>query len=305
MNSGTLIWINASARGEYNETFIGDAVLTLDGTPVGSPMNVTNGNVTFNATETSRGTYDYAIRFYNTSYYYNETTNSTVLTVNVPSSGGRTSVGPSLEPETVSGSDTSVKYVMGGTPVEFDLSRGDDPVVAITFDAKDNEGLVVTKVQVIKERPSDLPAPQGSSYSIMSIDVGATGTISEDNADNLRIRFKVSKEWIEQNGIDLSTIRMERYNGGQWNALPTYQEREDDEYIYFYAETPGFSIFEVVGDKISKVSEQVPASAPVTEDETEVIVEEEEEETQGTPGFTGLLSLVFISFALLFLRRSE
>lgn len=41
-----------------------------------------------------------------------------------------------------------------------------------------------------------------------------------------------------------------RYNNGQWSDLPTYQEREEYDYIYFYAEMPGFSIFEVVGDGI-------------------------------------------------------
>ncbi|SFM33040.1 PKD domain-containing protein [Methanolobus profundi] len=214
-------------------------------------------------------------------------------------SSHRTSVGPSMEPDTVSSSDTSVKYVMGGTAVEFDLSDGNGPVIAISFDSKDNEGLVVTKVQVLKERPSDVPVPQGSSYSLMSIDVGAVGTISEDNADNLRIRFKVSREWIEENNIDVSTIRMTRYHGEQWNDLPTYQEREENGYIYFYAETPGFSIFEIVGDEISEATEQVPVPSSLDEEEVGPV----EEETPDTPGFTVIAGIVFVSLAVLVRRK--
>jgi PGF-pre-PGF domain-containing protein len=303
VDPGTLIWINASAKGEYNETFVGNAVLTLNGNAIVDPKTVTDGNVSFNTTRSAGGTYNFAVMFYNTSYYYNTSTNRSVLTVNVPEesdSHNRVSTGPSLDPATVSSTDTSVKYVMGGTPVKFDLSGGDDPVMAISFDAKDNEGLIVSKVQVFKERPSDVPAPQGSSYSVMSIDVGASGTISTHNADNIQIRFKVSREWIEENNIDVSTIRMSRYHGEQWNDLPTHQEREEGEYIYFYAETPGFSIFEVVGDEVAETTEQVPASAPSVE---ELAEEPVEEETPDTPGFTALAGIVFVSLAFLMRRK--
>ncbi|MEZ5335295.1 MAG: PKD domain-containing protein [Methanolobus sp.] len=152
----------------------------------GDGSNSTEQNPTHIYTEA--GTYNVSLNATNAAGS-NTSVSTDFITVDAASSssssGGRTSVGPSMEPETVSGSDTSVKHVMGGTAVEFDLSGGDDPVVAITFDAKDNEGLVVTKVQVLKERPSDVPAPKSNSYSIMSIDVERLGTISEDNADNL------------------------------------------------------------------------------------------------------------------------
>ncbi|WP_319507716.1 PKD domain-containing protein [uncultured Methanolobus sp.] len=229
----------------------------------------------------------------------------TVTAVSSSSSGSdssyRASVSPGQQPDIVKSTETSVTHVMGGTSVEFDLSGGDDPVLGISFDAKDNEGLVVTKVQVLNERPSDVPAPQGNSYSVMSIDVGATGTISEHNADNIIIRFKVSREWIEQNNIDPETIRLTRYHGEEWQDLPSYQEREEDGYLYFYAETPGFSIFSVVGDTVG---------AEDVESEPELVVSEEgnepvTEETPDTPGFTGMVSLVFVTLAFLVLRKHE
>jgi hypothetical protein len=137
---------------------------------------------------------------------------------------------------------------------------------------------------------------------MLSIDVGSESTISSDSAENVMIHFKVSKQWIEENNIDLSTIRMTRYHGDQWNNLPTTQENEDGEYFYFYAETPGFSIFNVVGDEISETFEQVSASESVTE---EVEEPAEEDETPDTPGFTALAGIMFVSLAFLVSRRQK
>jgi PGF-pre-PGF domain-containing protein len=191
--------------------------------------------------------------------------------------------------------------VTGGSPVEYDFSDSGTPVLGVSFDAKNDEGLVVAKVQVLSETPEDVPASSGNCYQMMSIDVGSEGTISSGNADNIMIRFKVSKQWMEENNIDVSTIRMTRYHGEQWNDLPTSQEREDGEYIYFYAETPGFSIFEVVGDEVGVVSEQIPTSSSMPEEEAEPV----EEETQNTPGFTALAGIVFVSLALLVSRKDK
>ncbi|WP_321428925.1 right-handed parallel beta-helix repeat-containing protein [uncultured Methanolobus sp.] len=226
---------------------------------------------------------------------------------NVPSSssrpdddGVRASVSQGQNPAIVSNSASSVKRITGGSEVNYDFSDSGTPVLGVSFDAKDDKGLVVAKVQVLSSTPEGVPSASGNSYQMMSIDVGSEGTISSDSADNVMIHFKVSKQWIEENNIDLSTIRMTRYHGEQWNDLPTTQENEDGEYFYFYAETPGFSIFEVVGDEIGETSEQDAASTSVTEEVEEPV---EEKETKDTPGFTILAGIMFVSFAVLVRKR--
>ncbi len=308
VNPGTLIWINGSAKGEYNETFIGKAVLTLNGNTIGSPKNVTDGNASFNSSRSAGGTYNYAIRFYNTSYYHNESTNNSVLTVNVPpsddNSGFRTSVGPSQPQESILSTETSLKHIMGGSSVKYDLSDGEDPVIGISFDAKDNEGLVVAKVEVLKNKPSDVPEPAGQPYSVMSINVGSEGTISEHNAENLLIHFKVSWEWIKENNIDPDTIRLTRFHDEEWQELSGTLESDDGEFLYFNAKTPGFSIFSVVGDSFE---------AELTEEKPEKIIPEEKEQIsepvkgndQKTPGFTGLSLIIVVSFVFFLLRKNE
>ena len=215
-------------------------------------------------------------------------------------SGVRASVSQGQDPKIVSQSAFSVKRVTGGSEVEYDFSDSGTPVLGVSFDAKDDKGLVVAKVQVLSSNPDGVPSPSGKSYQMLSIDVGSEGTISSDSAENVMIHFKVNKQWIEENNIDLSTIRMTRYHGDQWNNLPTSQESEDGEYYYFYAETPGFSVFNVVGDEIGETSEQDAASESAVE---EVEEPAEEEETSGIPGFTAIAGLMFVSLAVLIRRK--
>jgi hypothetical protein len=84
-------------------------------------------------------------------------------------------------------------------------------------------------------------------------------------------------------------------------TLPTLQERREGGFIYFTAETPGFSIFSVVGDAISGESVE---SESVVSDNNEVY-EPDVERAKDTPGFTGVVSLVFVSLAYFVLRKSE
>ncbi|MDK2830975.1 MAG: hypothetical protein PWQ75_727 [Methanolobus sp.] len=214
--------------------------------------------------------------------------------------GVRASVSQGQDPGIVSNSASSVKRVTGDSDVNYDFSDSDSPVLGVSFEAKKDKGLVVAKVQVLSTSPEGVPDSTGKSYQKVSIDVGSEGTISSDSADNIQIRFKVSKQWIEENNIDVSTIRMTRYHGEQWNNLPTYQEREEGDYIYFYAETPGFSIFEVVGDENTAVSEQIAASESANGDIAEPT---EGGKTANTPGFTAIAGIVFVSLVVLMRRK--
>jgi hypothetical protein len=92
INPNTTFWINGSAKGEYAETFIGKADLIRDGRIVDT-TDLTNGNANFNRTEPAEGTFNFSIRFYNTTYYNNKTTSNATMhivddTPPTPPSGG-------------------------------------------------------------------------------------------------------------------------------------------------------------------------------------------------------------------------
>ncbi len=253
--------------------------------------------------DTSSNTLSVNLTEFDTFALFKDPEPAVTTTTTSSSSGTRASVSQGQSPDIVERSASSVKRITGGSEVNYDFSDSGTPVLGVSFDAKDDKGLVVAKVQVLSSTPEGVPSASGNSYQMMSIDVGSEGTISSDSADNVMIHFKVSKQWIEENNIDVSTIRMNRYHGEQWNDLPTTQENEDNEYFYFYAETPGFSVFNVVGDEISAAYEQVPASAGSEEVEEPVEEPVEEKETKNTPGFTILAGIMFVSFAVLVRKR--
>jgi len=116
----------------------------------------------------------------------------------------------------------------------------------------------VTNAQISVKESS---LPSGANIAI-STDVGATykyldisTTIPSPSIDKVIISFKVEKSWLEKNGIDSSTISLQRYSNSQWNKLTTSKVSEDATYIYFDAESPGLSVFAVTGEKTSETTE--------------------------------------------------
>jgi hypothetical protein len=71
------------------------------------------------------------------------------------------------------------------------------------------------------------------------------------------IGFRVSRAWILENQIDKQTIRLYRLEDN-WQPLPTRRIGADRTYLYFEVETPGFSWFAVVGERLA-----VPPPAPI------------------------------------------
>ncbi|MBP2029483.1 PGF-pre-PGF domain-containing protein [Methanohalophilus levihalophilus] len=302
VNRNELFWINGSAQGEYSETFLGNATLTRNGVAIGTPKTVTDGNASFNWTESSGGTYNFAVLFYNSSYYFNTSTNNSVVTVPSPSSssssGSRAYVGPSQPPEEVMSTDSAIKHVIAGDTVDYDFGDAEGPVIGISFDAKDDKGVVVANVQVLEKMPDVVTgSPEGVVGPVMSITVGSEGTISQKSAENILIEFKVSWEWIKENNIDPTTIRLSRFHDGKWEDLPTTLMSDNGEILYFTAETPGFSIFSVVGDNMEEAAD---VEIPVAE---EPVTPEEAEDSPDASGFTSFMAIGIVGFAFLMYRK--
>ena len=64
------------------------------------------------------------------------------------------------------------------------------------------------------------------------------------------IKFEVTTAWLNANGIDPNSVKLNRYTNNQWVALPTKQVSAVDSTAYAYeAETPDFSTFAISGEK--------------------------------------------------------
>ena len=142
--------------------------------------------------------------------------------------------------------------------------------------------------------------PEGEVYQLMNILVGNERFESESNINGASINFRVSKSWVEENNIDVSTITINRFHGEEWNALVTEMTSEDEEYYYFTAVTPGFSLYAITGDRLGAV-----AITPAEVEETGTVTGDEQTEDvkKSTPGFEGVFALLGILASVFFVKK--
>jgi len=157
---------------------------------------------------------------------------------------------------------------------------------------------VVVNVEQTPEPPAGVPsislsiAAGAGVYGYISI----TTTLPEGAVDSATVGFKVPKSWFTDNGFDVTSTGLQHYNEatGEWESLTTVQTGEDDEYYYFSAETPGFSVFSVIAEKEAAApTETVPTPTP-TPTKT------------GIPGFEAVLAIgAMLTIAYLVGRRTR
>jgi hypothetical protein len=131
----------------------------------------------------------------------------------------------------------------------------------------------------------------------MNILVGNERFESESNVNGASINFRVSKSWVEENNIDVSTIAINRFHDEEWNVLPTEMTGEDEEYYYFTAETPGFSRYAITGDKLAEII------TPVQEETGTVTGDEQTNEEKSTPGFESTFAVLGILASVFFAKK--
>ncbi|ETA66952.1 PDK repeat-containing protein [Methanolobus tindarius DSM 2278] len=144
----------------------------------------------------------------------------------------------------------------------FSFNSDDNPIKSISFIALKNSGVVSTTIEILKGISTLVSeAPPGEVYKYMNIWVGDTGFATADNIENAVISFKVEKSWVSDNDIQSSLISLYRYNDNKWKELETQKVKEDERYLYFESETPGFSPFVITG--IKKESSSGTAVVPL------------------------------------------
>ncbi len=186
------------------------------------------------------------------------TKTTTIIVLEERSSGGSSSGGSGGgSPE--SSKNVKVKelcqvFITSGKAVKFDFTKNATAIVNLNFDAKKTVGKTTTIVEMLKNKSTLTPeTPEGEVYNYLNIWVGNGGYGSdEDNLENAVINFRVEKSWVKDKGIDQSSIVLNRYNEKKWNELTTCLSGEDDKYLYFKAETAGFSPFAITSKTAEK-----------------------------------------------------
>ncbi|SDF67003.1 PGF-pre-PGF domain-containing protein [Methanolobus vulcani] len=143
--------------------------------------------------------------------------------------------------------DYSIKYVTRGQQIEFKFPNSENDLESVEFSALKAAGQVKAIIEILYDRSSLVNTnPPGDVYRNINIWVGDVKFNSGNYFSSAEITFKVSKQWLEDNDADPTSVRLYRYSGGSWNELKTSRIGTDANNYYFKAQTPGFSPFAIV-----------------------------------------------------------
>ena len=231
--------------------------------------------------------------------------------------GGSGSTGEAFENIVVK--DVVRMYIAKDISVTYGFKEDANAIGFVSFDAKTNAGYITATVEVLKNTSALVSfAPSGEVYQNMNIWIGLAGFATENNIANPVVGFKVAKSWINENDIDESTIKLNRYSSGAWNQLTTTKTNEGDNYIYFSSETPGFSPFAITGYQKSSAVRSYYSPPQVSSDTSLSVAKDDAKESGVEPvdvpenedtssGLTALVSLIGISILSvgIFLKKEE
>ena len=142
--------------------------------------------------------------------------------------------------------------------------------------------------------------------------VGNGGYGTDKSIENAVVCFKVEKSWIRDKSIDQTSISLNRYSDKKWNKLPVTLLKEDNKYLYFTAETPGFSPFAITSKLTGKENIVEILPEPKTEDKENDTQDmaanieqnsEKKEKTNEMPGFEVIYGNIGLLGLFLYKRR--
>jgi PGF-pre-PGF domain-containing protein len=137
------------------------------------------------------------------------------------------------------------------TPGSAEIMHVDDPEIGlkmINITVRNPVQTVTITVTKLAGQPASVVHTiSGKVYKYIEI---KGDNINETHIDKVKIQFQVNKSWISSNRISRSTIALNRYKNDNWQKLTTKELSEDNDYVYYEAETPGFSTFAVTGEEI-------------------------------------------------------
>jgi PGF-pre-PGF domain-containing protein len=221
------------------------------------------------------------------------------------SSGGSGGGGGSPEPaKNVKSKELCQQFVSNGNRIRFEFTKEATSVGYVEFNAKKTAGRITTTIEELKGKSSlTSTEPEGEIYKHLNIWVGNGGFANANNIENAIVGFKVSREWITENHINIDTIILQHFSEDQWSDLKTEKIDEDDEYIYFKAETPGFSPFAITASKNIPEIEEIEgqATSDAGQQDTSELVTGSESSSKENRSTGSKIAGFFIGFLIIIL----
>ena len=133
-----------------------------------------------------------------------------------------------------------------GVPHIFRLIEKEIGITQINVTIKNPAQNVEITVKKLEEKPAEVTEVKGKVYQYLEI---LAQNLEEENIEKAFIRFNVTKSWITENNLSKYRVFLYRFSENEWKRLPTQLIEENDYYVY-EAQTPGFSYFAIVGEKL-------------------------------------------------------
>ncbi len=158
-------------------------------------------------------------------------------------------------PENIIAFETSISYMAFGHKTTYEFYNPDNYITSISFDAKQNCGKQAAVVEILNSNSTYGTSIEKQVYKYLNIWIGKSGFANPVRMDNITVEFKVLKSEINESTVNRSTITLNRFYDDKWNSLNTeeLEDREDNDTIYFRAETTGFTPFAISYENFSEV----------------------------------------------------
>lgn len=170
---------------------------------------------------------------------------------------------------------------------------GSLPISRITISAAEKSDNARIEIRNISAPAAQ--KPEGEVFQYMNIEK-INITISR-----VDLEFFVTKKWVSDNSINVSTIALSRLSGN-WTRLATAETGEDFSNFYFSSATPGFSYFAITGEKIAAQQPQINITA---NNITEKAADAKAEDNLPMLVFIGILLIAVICFAFYMLKKKK
>lgn len=209
------------------------------------------------------------------------------------SSGGGGGGGPTGDRyENVLLKEAQSTFVSKDSKINYSFRSEGNKITSIQFMSLKTSGNIQATIEVLKDKSSFAKSnAPGTIYQQMNIWVGKIGFVVPENVKDLKIGFKVDKSWLQENKIETSTVKLYRYADSSWNALPTSVTAEDEGYVYFESQTPGFSPFAITSE--TENTEIVGEGVLKSVNEEDTGMDSVENEKQDVMKNTSQMSFIF------------
>ncbi|MBU5575016.1 MAG: right-handed parallel beta-helix repeat-containing protein, partial [Candidatus Aenigmarchaeota archaeon] len=204
-----------------------------------------------------------------------------------------------------SSSDSSISAgtnkISSGQSITYNFSLPKLDIIEIILTFANSVSGISINVNQLLEPPTGIITPSGKVYAYITID---KTNFKDSDISSVTIKFRIPISWLNENNIDENSIKLYKYENGEWKELPTSILSRDDKYIYYSATSQGLSIYSISGQvkTITAPSGEKPTS-PTEEKPTKKSTEKPADYTMILLGI--IIILLFASIFINLYRKSH